>query len=231
MKRHKILFLIIFLVFLCSGCTAEYTIEINEDLQVKEHLMASEDGEFFNQYENSSAQRVIGFILEPFVEYFNENHFVISQFANSQSGGVNISNTYESLETYKNVSKIPSQYASDWEYEENGDEITIRIKGEFNKQEEDQEAGFVVDDAKVNIKLPFEVVEHNADVHAEGSDTYTWVFNEDTPEREMTITFKKTIHKGTPLIYIVIGVSMIIVLVIFYLVMKMLKDNKLNNKI
>jgi len=81
--NKKILILFISLFILCSGCTAEYTLEIKEDLTVKESFTAMEDADFYNSYEYSSAQEVIGFMLEPNLDYLNKNGFEISQILNS----------------------------------------------------------------------------------------------------------------------------------------------------
>ncbi len=229
--RKKIGLFVILVIFLCTGCSVEYTLEIDEDLQVKESVTASADGSFFNEYENIPAQTVVGFILEPYLDYLNENKYTIDQFFSSSSAGVNINNRFDSLQTYKDVSKFSEQYASEWTYSEDGDEVTLTIKGHFNVDEQNQDGGFLVDDAKINIRLPFEVKNHNADIHEEGSQVYTWVIDKEDPIRELTITFDKKVKKSFGLIYAVIGVSIVIVLIIAYIVLGMIRENKQNNKI
>ena len=71
---NKRILYVIALILLCCGCSTKYTIEIDENLGVKEYAKAVETDEFFEQYPNSSVERVIGFLLEPNLEYLNRRY-------------------------------------------------------------------------------------------------------------------------------------------------------------
>ena len=229
--NKKISLILLVLLILCSGCTAQYTLSIQEDLSVKESFTAMEDAEFYNEYTHSSVQKVIGFILEPNLDYLNENGFTITEIINKRDAGVEIENSYKSIEEYKEKSKVTNQLADDWTYEENGDEITLTIKGAFSQEEQSQDGRYVVDEAQINIQLPFTVVSHNADEHEEGTDIYTWSFDQNTEEKEITITFNKNIERKFSPVYIVIGVMVAIILIIVYIIFAAKKENKKNNQV
>ena len=117
--NKKLVLLFISLLILCSGCTAEYTLSIREDFTVTESFTAMEDADFYNTYKNSSVQKVIGFILEPNLEYLNSNGYQVDQVIHNSDAGVKVENTYKSLEEFKEKSKVPNQIASDWSYVDN----------------------------------------------------------------------------------------------------------------
>lgn len=229
--NKKILLIFIGLLILCSGCTAEYTLQINEDLSVSESFTAMEDAEFYNAYENTSAQKVIGFILEPNLEYLNQNGFVVSQILRSKEAGVKVDNTYSSIKEYKEKSKVPEQLSSEWSYVENGDEITLSIKGSFLHADQSQDGLYSIDKAQVKIIVPFEVISHNADSYNSDNNIYIWKFDESNEEKEIKITFNKIkkVEKELPIPYIIIGIVIVIILIIFVSVSNFIHSNKGRN--
>lgn len=210
MKRFNLL-IIFALIFLCAGCKADYNINIDKDLKVKETTRATEDNSFFGEYEKSSVGRVIGFILEPYLETLNENNYVTESYVGSKSGGAIFTKEFSSLEDYVNNNLMASQYTDKINYSKKGNKITLTAKGEFSKAEQDQ-TRFPIDTANVSITLPFDVTEHNADI-VDG-DTYTWKFKKTDTERDIKITFDsskivKDINYGPIIIIIVIVILLI----------------------
>lgn len=228
--RKKIIF-IVCLIILCCGCTSEYTIVLDKDLKVKETMIALEDSEFYSQYKKSSVQRVIGFILNPNLEYLNNNGFVISNILGSKEAGVKITNEYDSIEKYKEISKIIYQFAEDFEYSEDGDYITLRIIGSFNGNEQDQSGKYVVDSSKISIQLPHTVKEHNANNVDEDNDVYTWIFEKSGEQREILIVFNKKVPKDYTVLYVLIGGIILIVIGGYYFMKKTIFNSKDRNEI
>ena len=214
MKRRIIY--IIALILLCCGCSTEYTIEIDENLGVKEYARAVETEDFFEQYPNSSIERVVGFLLEPNLEYLNSNGFTVSDVNESEEAGVIISNSYESIEEYIKTSKIYEQYGN-LEYSDDNGKITLRIKGLLSNNEQDQSGKYLIDTSKINIKLPHNVIGHNADSVDEETGVYTWNINEPGVERELYITFDKTIKSELPIGFILVGIIAVALIILGYL--------------
>ncbi len=215
---------IIFIIILCSGCRAEYNLTINDDLSVEENVLATEAADFFEEYEKSSIGRVVGFILEPYLDTLNENKYTTNSYITSGRSGVTISKRFNSIEDYANSTIFSSQYADKVNYTKDGHKVTLSIKGQFSKATQDQ-TRFPIEEAAISVKLPFKVIDNNAD-KVDG-DVYTWIFDKnDTEECEIKITFDDSkISKAFNYWYIVIGIVIIILVIILFMVY-----NKLNLK-
>lgn len=224
--KKKFVF-IVFIIILCSGCRAEYNLTINDDLSVEENVLATEDSEFFEEYEKSSMGRVVGFILEPYLNTLNENSYTTNSYITNSRSGATIMKKFNSIEEYANSNLFSSQYAENVNYSKDGNEITLSVKGNFSKAEQDQ-TRFPIDEAAISIKLPFKVIENNAD-KVDG-DVYTWIFTEnDTQEREIKIIFDKSkIKKDINYWYVGIVIGIIILLIVLFMVYNKIRSKRNN---
>lgn len=231
--NKRIYLLFISLLILCSGCTAEYTLEINEDLSLEESFTAMETAEFYNSYSKSSVQKVIGFILEPNLEYLNENGFTVTQVINTKDAGVKVQNTYANCKEYKEKSQVPNQLSSDWECTENGDEITLHINGSFSDDEQNQDGRYLIEKAQIRIVVPFEVSNHNADSYDKNNNSYIWKFDESGVEKDITLTFNKNkkVDKSENPPYIIFGIIIVVVLIFLVALSGFITSNKNRNKL
>ena len=116
MKKNLIMILAI--ILLCCGCTAEYTLKINEDGTVSEIIKGMEDVDFYSRYPNSSVQHVIGFMIEPHLDYLNKHGYTITEVLGNESAGIQLTNRFDSIEKYLSTSKAANQYGSEIEYTE-----------------------------------------------------------------------------------------------------------------
>lgn len=209
MKKNLIMILAI--ILLCCGCNAEYTLRINEDGTVSESVKALEDSNFYSRYPNSSVQHVIGFMIEPHLDYLNKNNYKVTELLNRETAGVQLTNKFPSIEKYLSTSKFSAQYGSSIEYSEEDDNITLKINGKLGQETQEQNDVFVIEEGTINIVLPNrKVISHNADSYDEKSNTYTWkVNNVDT--KELTITFSKNVSKEFPIVEIIAIIVFVIV--------------------
>ena len=208
----KKVFLMTIMMLLCVGCEAKYNITFNDDLSVKETINATEDKDFFDEYENSSMGRVVGFILEPYLNDLNKQGYNTDTIITSQNGGVSITNNYKNFDGYKRNTLLSSQFTDKIEYEQDGDIVTISAKGAFSKDEQNQDK-FPVEKGTISITLPFKVKEHNADKVS--GNTYTWEFDAiDTEEEELKIVFDSSRKGNENYILPIIIISGIVILVI-----------------
>ena len=227
----KKMFYIIALLLICCGCSTKYTIEIDENLGVKEYARAVETNEFFEQYPNSSVERVVGFLLEPNLEYLNEFGFEVSDINDNDEAGVGLSNSYKSIEEYIEKSKIYEQYG-ELEYTEKDGQITLRIEGMLSDNEQDQSGKYLIDTSEISIKLPHNVVDHNADSVDEKNGIYTWYINEPGLEKELYITFDKKIKGEIPVGFIVVGgIVVVLAIAAYFLYSKVLSSKSKRNEV
>lgn len=211
MKKHLIMILAI--ILLCCGCNAEYTLKINEDGSVTEVIEGLENVDFYSRYPNSSVQHVIGFMIEPHLDYLNKHNYKVVELLGKEQAGVQLTNKFDSIEKYLSTSKASKQYGSEIEYTEKDENITLKIKGKLGQESQEQNEQYVIEEATINISLPNRKVKsHNADSYDKETDTYTWKVNNDN-EREITITFAKKANKYFPLVEIIAVVVFVVALI------------------
>lgn len=209
MKR-KILFLLVFILICCAGCSANYSVVINKDGTVEEKLSALEDEEFFEQYPKSSKGLVVSYILQPYLEQLNANDYNIENNITKTDAGVNITKKYSNFEEYKNKSVIYKQFTNEIKYDKEGKKVTISLKGKFSHSEQNQEL-IPVDSGKIAIELPYKVTEQNAD--RVNDNVYLWDFGEkDNDEREIKIVFDESKSYDQNYTSVIIAISIILVL-------------------
>lgn len=228
--NKKLYLIFIGLLILCSGCSAEYTLTVHDDLSVTENFTAMEDAEFYNSY-NSSAQKVISFIIEPNKEYFNSNGYQVDQVIHQADAGIKAEKHFISIEDFKEKSQIPNQISDDWSYIDNGESITFKLHGVLNQNEQDQNGRFVIDEAKIKLIIPFEVIDHNAD--SVNKNTYIWELDSKNLEKDISITFNKTkkVDKEEEPPYIIFGIIIVAILIVGIVIYSMIQSNKNRNNL
>lgn len=230
MKKHLIMILAI--ILLCCGCNAEYTLKINEDGSVTEVIEGLENVDFYSRYPNSSVQHVIGFMIEPHLDYLNKHNYKVVELLGKEQAGVQLTNKFDSIEKYLSTSKASKQYGSEIEYTEKDENITLKIKGKLGQESQEQNEQYVIEEATINISLPNRKVKsHNADSYDKETDTYTWKVNNDN-EREITITFAKKADKYFPLVEIIAVVVFVVALISGgYIATKIMGKKNSRNKV
>ena len=209
MKKNLIL---LFIVFLLSGCTVDYQLTIDKDGKVSEDTRAMEDKEFFKEYSKSSIGRVVGFLIDPYSEELNKNNYNTNTIINSDTGGANLSKQYDSVEDYSKNTKLVGQFSDKVIYKEDGSKVTLSVKGKLSDQEQNQDK-FPIDSATIIIELPFEVTENNADKIV--GRKYVWNL-ESGKEKEIKIVYNKNKiakdNENNIVIYVLIGAVVLIII-------------------
>jgi len=213
-------------VIILSGCKAEYSINFDKKMNIDEELFGYESDEFYESYTNSSYNRVISFILEPNLEYFNNNDYNIKTDSFNGKKGAKINRRFNNFDEYKKISKIYKEAVNDISYNEEDGIVTIKAKVNINTNEQNQEK-YYVSDLKLNITLPFEVKDSNAD--SIDKNTYTWNFNKENNNREIVISFDKNKIKVDYTMYIIIGgIALVLAIIAMFFYFKFKNRDKLN---
>jgi len=229
MKKNIVLIIVILL--LSSGCHADYTLRINPDLTVSESVIALESAPFFNQFETSPVSQVIAYLLQPNLPYLNEHGFRVEQVMREAEAGVRISNGYKSIEHFREISEFPNQFVNEWEYIEDGKYRTLKITGMISNTPQDQSGVFPIELARINIQIPFDVTEHNADRHDASNNMYIWFIDEVGVEREILLTFNVESLEESDFRLYVIGGIIIVLVIIAMIVFSKMADSKERNKV
>ena len=209
----KKLLMVLVSLFILTGCSVDYNITFDKDMKVNETMYATETDEFFSNYPNSSYQRVIGFILEPNLDFLNHNDYNVNIDEYSGNKGVKIERDFLDFNEFKNTSKIYLQAVDNIEFIEDGSYITLKAKVSINTNEQNQEK-YYVSNLKLNIELPFVVKDSNADMVKK--NIYTWNFDKNNNNREIIITFNKDKLNIDYKLYIIIAGSILAVLLVYF---------------
>lgn len=213
-------------VIVLSGCSAEYNITFDKNMHVEEELFGYESDEFFSSYTNSSYNRVVSFIIEPNLDYFNNNNYNIDIGSFDGNKGAKINRSFNDFNEYKEISKIYLEAVDDISYTEDNGIVTIKAKIHINTNEQNQEK-YYVSNLKLNIKLPFEVKKSNADSVSDG--IYTWNFDKENNNREIEISFDKNKVNVDYTLYIIIGgIALAVIIVFMFFYFKFKNHDKLN---
>lgn len=223
----KIIF-IIFVIVMCTGCNVKYTITINKDNSIEENIYASEDYSFFENYPNSSVGRVLGFLIEPYLDKLNSNGYNVENKVRAKSGGVNITKNFDSIEDYSNKTLFYNQYTDKINCDVDGNIVTLTVKGKFVGDTQDQ-TKFPVSNATITINIPFKVLENNAD-YVDGNE-YTW--NADKSEKEIKIVYDKSKEnkKNDYTSLIIVGVIILVAVISLIVFMKINSKKESVNKV
>ena len=230
--KKKLLFVILILVLL-SGCKAKYSLKINKDGSVEETLVATEPPEYFDNYKHTSVGKVISYVMTPYIDILNEKKYEVNNVVNvNTDSGATVKKKYSSFKDYIGNSVIYSQFTDKINYEENGDKVTISLKGKFSSSTQNQ-SYIPVTDGKITITVPYKVLDNNADV-VDGNN-YTWIVeNNKGQEREIRLSYTKSKLRNLDFNYSAIIIIVILIVLgisglIFY--SKFKKSSEKANKI
>ena len=230
MKRIKI-FVFFCLIFILTGCSVEYNLTINEDDTISEKVVASENTNRMESSTRLKGKQAVNYLFNMF-KRDNENITISSK----ETGNITYATATNSL---KNLDEYSQKFTSDVfktvDIEKKDGIITIV----FNQSEKlggDSSKELIYDDIKVNISIPYKVLENNADVVK--GNTYTWNIKKDGKLKNIKISYDdkskydsinlKINDKTYNINYglLVIGVIILSILIIIFIVYF---KNKKNN--
>ena len=106
----KKILLILFSVFIITGCTAHYELKINDDLSIEETIIGLESDEFYNNYFNSSKERVVDFVMATQMDYLKENKYDIKNITKDLMYGSKVTKKYANLDEFQSNSIAYKQF-------------------------------------------------------------------------------------------------------------------------
>lgn len=184
MKRIKKIILL-FLIILLSGCSVEYNLTINEDNSVNEEVVAKEITNRMNTNTGVSGDQAVNYLYEMF-----------------DRAGLSTKLTTKTDE-YFTTSTVTGSHATFDDYISNFtsdvfESAKVKRKGSITTLTFDQTKyllsnttrGLIYDDITVNIKVPYKVLDSNADTYK--GDTYTWVIGKDENLRQIMIKYDES---------------------------------------
>lgn len=232
MKKIKYLIVVLMICFL-TGCNVKNNYVINKDLSISEEIIMSETREYFNK---SYKMLPINKVKE--LLHSNDNEKILQdngyQYKIDQSDvlpKVIATKKYNTLQEFSENNFAAKQIFTDVIVTEKDNLITIDTSGFIKPDPYDQDR-YYVDNCEISIKLPYVVTENNADKYKASTNTYTWIINEKTKDKEIKITFDKTrIYIYNLVLYISIGIVILLILIGIFIILKLRRKNIKMNRL
>lgn len=228
--------LILLIPFFLTGCASvSYNIDIEKNLNITEEVFISATDEYFNNFYKNYPLTIVKewYQSDRILNILNENnyeHKIITE--NVAYPGVLVKRKYNSLTDYSNNTIFKSQSFENIYTIQNENLITIKATDFLPYIEDESDSRYAISNLSINIKLPYVVVNHNADKYNKETNTYTWIINEKTKEKEIELTFDKNkVYVYNLVMYISIIILSLIVIAIIIIIKKYIKKNKINNQI
>lgn len=180
MKKIKILFIVLAIIIL-TGCKGEYNLTINKDLSLTESVNLSIDNK--------------DDVYDKTIKLFENNNIDESMYdINQTEEYVNIKykEEFKNFEDYFLNSKFYSRILSDEDYIKDNKKISYRgfsnLKIDDNVTNSNLNNSFYIENLKINLNVPFNVEESNAD--SVKDNTLTWILDEDDTYKMINFSFK-----------------------------------------
>ncbi|MDD3187146.1 MAG: hypothetical protein PHD02_01580 [Bacilli bacterium] len=224
MKLSKFLVLLLFL-FLLSGCTINYQLEINDDLTVTETFKILNDSSYF---------AILGDVQDVYKTSVDKGMFdkgyKYSYYDENYLYGVDTTRTFNSLSSFVENSPTYKELYDDISIVKNDNIVIINSVGELNVDRIVYSND--VTDSYISIKLPFVVTYNNADRIDSKNNIYYWDINADVSnDKSIQLSFDKS-KKKFNLNNFLSGIDYTFVLIIAIIIIGILvyNDVKIKNK-
>ena len=231
MKHIKKIILICTL-FILTGCSVEYNLTINEDLSVKEKVIANENTNRMEAMTKSKGDNAVNYIYNMFKR--DDKKVSISTKNTSK-------NTYTTVvKTHKNIENYSKDFKSDVFEKVNiikEDNVVTFTANQTKPLGKNQSYSLIYDDITIRMYVPFKVIENNAT--SVSGNTYIWKIKNDGKLNFIKIKYNEEMKKNTFSIkinnkifnidYAIIGISGIILVLLIIFVVVVIKNKKNNS--
>jgi hypothetical protein len=219
MKRKYFYILFLFCSsFFLVGCTIDYNLTINENLEYTEQVHGVQDLK-------SMKNDIMKGFVEDYYYLFSEKYksSIINSIDNEDTKALIVGKKYKNTEEFKN-SDIFEYFILKNELKENYDKIVIDLTVDDNFFEGDF-FSVLPDELRVNITSPLKAIKHNANNYDKFTNTYTWYITSESDNKDIKIIFDKNSSIFT---YknIIIGVVALIILGVIIISVRNYKNNR-----
>lgn len=249
MKKNKLRYLILIFssLLLFTGCSAEYDLNILEDLTLEEALYVRDGntnyspfsmiGSLENDYGKDYDIMPIGDGFSCLDDDCNNAEYIYGFVATKN---------YSKYNKYSS-SKVVSEYFGNVSLTKSGSRFTLKAAPGNQIASFMSDVNYIkasLDELTVNVSVPFKVISNNAD--SSNNNTYTWNYRKDDYDRKIELVFDisdKTDYNGSVdnnnkdssttknsnsyLKYVVILLGVVIVGVIWFFINKREKNNSI----
>ena len=215
MKKIKFIILIL-IVFLFAGCSGDYNLKFNRDLSIDEDIDILIDNKD-NAYENT-------FVLFENADIDADKYNIMLK---GDKVRIIYKEKYKSFEDYYLNSKLYRLLFKELELNRTNSGMFINTESNFKLDDSNNQNiinSYDIDTLKINITMPFNVIENNADEVKD--DTYTWVLNKNNTYKNISARYDYE-NDRVPSIVLMVVIGVISFGIIIYLAVHFLRNKRI----
>lgn len=215
MKKIKFIILIL-IVFLFAGCSGDYNLKFNRDLSIDEDIDILIDNKD-NAYENT-------FMLFENADIDADKYNIMLK---GDKVRIIYKEKYKSFEDYYLNSKLYKLLFKELELNRTNSGMFINTESNFKLDDSNNQNiinSYDIDTLKINITMPFNVIENNADEVKD--DTYTWVLNKNNTYKNIRARYDYE-NDRVPSIVLMVVIGVISFGIIIYLAVYFLRNKRI----
>ncbi len=232
-------FILLLIPFILTGCASvQYNLKIDKELTINEEVNITATKDYFDGFYMDLPITIVqeAYNNQTFNNILKDHNYSYElKKDNLPYPSVFVQKKYNSLNEYVNDTVFNNQVFDKISITTKDNYITLKTNN-FIKYDSDDGDGsldrFSISDLYFNITIPYVVTDNNADKYKASTNTYTWVIDEKTEDKEIKITFDKTrIYIYNIGLYISIGIAILLIIIGICLILKMRRKNKKMNRL
>lgn len=215
MKKIKYILLIL-IVFILTGCSGNYNLTFNKDLSINEELNILIDNS------NNAYERTLDLLKKAEIDP-DKYEIMIDK----DKVKIVYKETYTSFENYYLNSKLYRSLFENIEYEKDNTGMSINTKSRFKLNDKNNQSiinAYDIDNFKINLSIPFNVTENNADSIKD--NTYTWDLNNSDTYKEINLKYDYR-NDRVPSIVLISTIVIISVGIILYIIIYLSRNRRI----
>ena len=162
--------MLVTILFVLTGCTAKYSITINEDLTVNEEANLAGTSEFYATYYKSTKKNVLKMLIDSYKSVLDENNYKY-ELVEEEEPYIKVQKKYDNVKDYVEKTILFNDYFDTVKYSENGNIKKIETEGYYANNKEDPNR-FDIEKLEISITCPYKVVNNNAKIVNKKTNTY-----------------------------------------------------------
>lgn len=215
MKKIKYILLIL-IVFILTGCSGNYNLTFNKDLSINEELNILIDNS------NDAYERTLDLLKKAEIDP-DKYEIMIDK----DKVKIVYKETYSSFENYYLNSKLYRSLFENIEYEKDNTGMSINTKSRFKLNDKNNQSiinAYDIDNFKINLSIPFNVTENNADSIKD--NTYTWDLNNSDTYKEINLKYDYR-NDRVPSIVLISTIVIISAGIILYIIIYLSRNRRI----
>ena len=186
MKQIKSI-LILSIVFILSGCTINYNVEINEDKSIKENIEVFVPAGIINMYYDDNIEGYYNDMYDTYKEEYEFTDYEKNINSSRANSHIKLDKSYCDIYSYFN-SKHFNVLFENVNIQNINDEYIVKLSGYKDMFNTYEDPNFSVEPFNITLKSKYIIKESNADIKNFLTGTYIWNFDKTIEDKTIEFT-------------------------------------------